>query len=358
MANVICPHCGNPVRLDEALKKEISADLEKQIRERVKSESRTEIEQLQKDLEEKNSKVKDLQQTELQLRSERRKFEEEKEQLELTVARRVDEERQKVASEMSDRLMNEFRLKELEKDKVISDLKKSLEDAQRKATQGSQQLQGEVLELDLEKTLREAFPSDEISPVAKGVRGADISQTVKTPMGNVGGVILWEIKRTKAWSDDWVVKLKDDARSTKANIPVIVSTTFPKNTTSNHMINHDGVWVVSEALVLPVASLLRKSLLDVARQKAVVASKSDKASMLYDYITGQEFKSQIEAMVESYSQMREDLSKERIAFEKIWKARESQLNRLMQSTVGIYGGVQGLVGNQMPQIKGVELLGE
>jgi hypothetical protein len=357
MANVTCPHCGKEVSLNEAIKKEISADLEKQIVEKIKDESRIEIEQLQKDLEEKNSKVKDLQQTELMLRAERRKFEEEKEQLELTVARRVDEERQKVALEMSDRLSSEFRLKELEKDKMISDLKKSLEDAQRRASQGSQQLQGEVLELDLEKTLKDAFPADDISPVAKGVRGADISQTVKTPLGNVGGVILWEIKRTKAWSDDWVIKLKDDARATKADIPVIVSTTFPKNT-SSHMINYDGVWVVSEALVLPVASLLRKSLLDVARQKAVVASKSDKASMLYDYITGQEFKSQIEAMVESYSQMREDLNKERVAFEKIWKSRESQLNRLMQSTVGIYGGVQGLIGNQMPQIKGVELLGE
>lgn len=355
--NITCPSCNVSFELTEALRGQLTQELETEIKIKIEKEKEEAIKDINNELNETKLKLKEMAKEELALRDKARQLESDKENFELTLARKIDEERAKIAMDVSEKYKTEFRLRELEKDKKISDLMDALEAAQKKALQGSQQLQGEVLELDLETTLIENFPSDLITPVAKGIKGADIAQTVKSPMGNGCGVILWEIKRTKAWNDEWVLKLKDDLRSSKADIPVIVTTTFPKGIVG-HMGQYEGVWVVSAALVVPLATLLRKSLLDVARQKAITQSKSDRASMLYDYITGVEFRSQIEAMVEAYTQMRDDLSRERIAFEKIWKTRESQLNRLMQSTVGIYGGVQGLVGNQMAQIKGVDLLTE
>jgi hypothetical protein len=230
----------------------------------------------------------------------------------------------------------------------------SLEEAKRKAQQGSQQTQGEVLELDLEETLRQEFPNDEIEPVGKGVKGADIRQIVKSPKGFVCGVILWESKRTKAWTDEWLTKLKDDLRAEKANIPVIVSTSLPKELKSL-MGLIDGVWVTTYELFIPMATLLRKNLLDIGFQKAVSAHRGDKADLLYEYITGHEFRQQVEALAEVYHEMQEEISKERVAFEKIWKTREGQVKRLSLATANVYGSMQGLVGSSMPQVKGLDL---
>lgn len=370
MSNVIhCPNCGESIEVTQALASQVEKSVSEQHRqelERVKAETasvirknieeknRLERADLQKQLEEQQKKVRDFLQHELQLREEKRKLEESKQEIELSITRRLDEERKKIEEATAKRLSEETRLRELEKDKVIQSLRQSLEEAQRKAQQGSQQLQGEVQELDLEKQLREAFPQDSIEPVGKGVRGADIQQVVRSPRGVVCGVILWESKRTKAWTDEWLFKLKDDLRATKAHIPVIVTSVLPKDFSSDIGLK-DGVWITTFPLALALGTLLRKNLLDVAYQKAVLAHQGEKADILYEYITGHEFRQQVEALVEVSRDMHEQIAKERAAFEKSWKVRETQIQRLFSSTARIYGSMQGVIGSSLPQVRGLEL---
>lgn len=226
---------------------------------------------------------------------------------------------------------------------------------QRKLNQGSQQMQGEILELDLEHTLSNEFKDDRIEPVAKGVNGADIRHYVRSSGGTECGVILWELKRTKNWTESWVGKLKEDLRSEKANIPVIVSSVLPK-TLEGDIGLHAGVWVCKPALAPVLATLLRKSLLDVARQKMVAERKETSAEGLYGFVTSHEFSQQVENMLETYQAMSQQITKERIAYEKLWSLREKQANTLLLSTANIIGSMQGYIGaGSMPKIKGLEL---
>lgn len=358
MQKVICPHCGKQVELTEAFRHEIEAvvrrETEIEITRKLSEKSSLEILDLKKALFEQTQKVDEMRQQELALRAKTRAIETREKEMELTLSRKIDEEKQKITEIVQRKADEEHRLKELEKEKIIADLKEALTNAQRKAAQGSQQLQGEVLELDLEENLRLSFSHDTIEAVSKGVRGADIRQIVRSPLGNSCGVILWESKRTKTWTDDWPAKLKEDLRSEKADIPVIVTTTLPKEASSGLLL-YQGVWVVKYELAITLAQLLRKNILDVARQRVVSSQKADKASMLYDYVMGHEFRQQVEAMAEVYHEMRSQIGKERMAFEKIWKAREAQITRMMLSTANIYGSIQGHVGDSLPAIKGVDL---
>ena len=231
---------------------------------------------------------------------------------------------------------------------------KAVEEAHRKGAQGSQQLQGEVQELDLEELLKKEFPGDTIEPIGKGVLGADVRQIVRSPRGMDCGHILWESKRTKAWSDSWVDKLKEDLRSDKANIPAIISETLPEEIKTGIGLRN-GIWVASPALSLPLAMLLRKALLDSARQKMIAQNQLSKAEELYGYITGHEFAHQVEAMVETYKDMQEQIIRERTAFEKSWKQREAQVGRLLSGVAGIYGSMQGIAGSSLPTISKLEL---
>lgn len=349
--NITCPHCGDSFEISQAFKHEI----EEQLKTKIEEKSKDEIEDLKKQLKVKDQKVDEMRDQELKLREEKRRLEDKEKDLELEVQRKLDSQRIEIEEKILKQASDEHKMKDLEKEKKISDLMTALEDAKRKAQQGSQQLQGEVLELDLEESLKESFPQDEIEPVGKGVKGADVRQIVKSPKGYNCGVILWESKRTKAWTDEWLTKLKSDLRAEKANIPVIISSSIPKDV-KNGMGLKDGVWVATYELALPLASLLRKNLLDVAFQKAVSLHKGEKADLLYEYITGHEFKQQVEALVEVYKEMSEQISKERMAFEKIWKTREGQITRFMNSTVGVVGSIQGKIGQSSLQVKGLDLL--
>lgn len=359
MSNYVCPHCGKEIELTKAISHEIEINLRReidaQVRREVEGAASVEMEDLRKALKEKELKVNELRDKELSLREEKRRLEDREKELSLEVSRTIDEEKQKLEEAILKKTYEEHRMRDLEKDKKINDLMRSLEEAQRKANLGSQQLQGEVLELDLEDNLRQSFPHDSIEPVGKGVRGADIKQIVKSPLGNICGVILWESKRTKAWSHEWLGKLKEDMRDEKANVPVIVTTTLPKEV-PNGLGILEGVWVVKYELALSLATILRKGLLDVARQRAMLDQKADKASMLYDYVMGHEFRQQVEALAEVFTEMNDQLTKERTAFERIWKTREGQIRRMITSTINIYGSVQGVVGSHMPQIKGLDLM--
>jgi hypothetical protein len=373
VTHITCPSCGKTIEVTEALVSQIQSEVVSKVAESHKKElvevqkkaietaqkefsekTLLEMSDLKKQLKEKETKVQEMRDEELKLREEKRALLEREKDLSLEVARKIDEERKRIEETAQKQASESFRLKEQELEKKLKDTQVALEDAQRKASQSSQQLQGEVQELDLEHILKELFPNDSIEPVGKGIKGADISHTVKSPRGIVCGVILWESKRTKSWSDDWTTKLKDDLRASKANIPVIVTTAMPSDVSSGMGLK-DGVWVTTSVLVPAIASLLRKSLLDVAFQKAIFAHQGDKADLLYEYVTGHEFQQQIEAIAEVYKEMQEQVGRERVAFEKSWKAREAQALRMIRSTATIYGNMQGLIGSSLPELKGLGL---
>ena len=340
---IICPHCKKTIELTQALTHQIQEELLSKEQEKHEEELRV-----------MKEKLEAAEKTELTLRKQKNELDEEKRKFELEKQRQLDEEREKIRQKTLEEAAESQRLKDKDKDKVIDDLKKSLEDAQRKATQGSQQLQGEVQELDLEETFGKEFPGDTIEPIGKGVLGADIRQIVRSPRGMDCGHILWESKRTKAWSDGWVDKLKEDMRADKAHIPAIISETLPAEIKGGLGLK-DGVWVASPKLAIALAMLLRKALLDAARQKMIAQNQQSKAELLYGYVTSHEFAQQVEGMIEAYKEMQDQITRERTAFEKSWKQRETQINRLLSGVAGIYGSMQGIAGTALPSIKNLEL---
>jgi hypothetical protein len=237
---------------------------------------------------------------------------------------------------------------------VINDLRKALDEAQRKAEQGSQQTQGEVLELDLEESLRRSFPTDEINEVKKGELGADIRQVVKTSRGNLCGIILWESKSTQKWSDGWTEKLRKDMLHDKANAPVIVTQALPKGVESGMGVR-DGVWVVKPALAISLAILLRDGLINVAKERFVAGNIKGNAEAVYTYVTGHEFVNEVKEMILTYQGMREQIDRERRAFEKSWKEREIHIEKLVKGTVGVYSVLNATSGSALPKLDVMEL---
>lgn len=333
---------------------ELRLNVEAKVKEELSGKSDLEIKELKVQIEEKAKKLEEAQKQELDLRRDKNRLEEEKRTFELEKQRQIDAERERIREKTLSEFVQSQRLKDKEKDKMIEDLKKSLEDAQRRANQGSQQLQGEVQELDLEETLRTNFPTDLIEPVEKGIRGADVRQIVKTSRGNICGVILWESKRTKAWDKDWIRILKDNLRAEKANIPIIVSSILPDEA-KDGMGFKDGVWICGYQLILPLADLIRQRLIEIAREKYISQNKGGKAEAVYEYVTSHEFIQQVEAIAEVYQDMLSQVLRERAAFEKIWKTREAQVEKLFKSTAGILGSLRGQIGSTLPQIKGLDL---
>jgi hypothetical protein len=369
----ICPHCQKKVEITEALthqiKEELKTDLvdahkkemaqvlkesELKIREKIEEEAKIKFANQENENQELKDRNKLLGDQLLDLNRLLRDLKTKDEQRELDLEKKITVEREIARNDALNKVSQEYRLKDLEKEKVINDLRKSLDDAKRKAEQGSMQTQGEVLELDIEETLRREFPDDEIEPVGKGISGADIRQVVKSPRGTVCGVILWELKRTKAWSGEWITKLNTDLRATKSHCGVIVSQVLPEEA-SKGIGSKQGIWITSYQLYLQIATLLRRNLLDIGRQKAIQANSATKAEHLYTYITSHEFRQQVEAMVEIFLDMNSQITKERVALEKIWKQRESQVTRLLMSTSNIVGGLHGS-GAAISQIKGLNLL--
>jgi len=366
-STITCPHCGKPFEITDAFKQGLENEALVHEREKhakeldelkkvVLKETSEEMKILKEENEKKQKELDLARATELQLRKEKNKLDDERRAFELDKQRQLDMEREKIRQKTLDEAAEKQHLKDKEKDTIIESLKKSLEDAQRKANQGSQQLQGEVQELDLEETFRQSFPQDTIEPVGKGVLGADIRQIVKSPMGIVCGTILWESKRTKQWSDGWISKLKNDVLSDKANIPAIVSEVLPEEA-KNGMGLKEGVWVTSPQLAIVLASLLRKTLLDVAKQKKIALNQQSKAEELYTYVTSHDFQNQIEAMIRTYTTMQDQIKKERASFERSWALREQQVQKLISGVAGMYGSMQGIAGQALPVIQSLELPG-
>ncbi|MGD8257456.1 MAG: DUF2130 domain-containing protein [Desulfobacterales bacterium] len=338
--------------IETRLKEQMSV-IEKKAAKKLEGQYADQLKDLQGAIEEKDEAIKSFREQELELRKEQRKLKEAAESLELEVARKLDEEREKIRGEAEKKVAEEHRLKDLEKEKVINDLKASLADMKRKAEQGSMETQGEVLEQDFEAQLKSFFVHDDIKPVPKGIRGADLVQTVRTTMGAECGVLLWETKNTKAWSGAWVPKLKDDMIEVRASIAILVSVVLPDGI--NRFGQVDGVWVSDPLCAIPLAAALREQLMAISRERTASIGKSEKMEALYQYLAGVEFKQKIEGIVEAFTSMQDQLNKERRAMERHWKQREKEIERVVKNTVGLYGDMQGIIGGQIPAIPALEL---
>jgi hypothetical protein len=314
-----------------------------------------EINDLQDILKQRDIKLADAQKAQADLIRKQRELDDAKRELELTVEKRVQTDlaaaREKAKKEAED----EMKLKVMEAEQTITSMQRQIEDLKRRAEQGSQQLQGEVQELELEALLGTRFPRDTIQPVPKGEFGGDILHRVIGPLGQQCGTILWESKRTKNWSDGWLPKLREDQRAAKAEIAVIVSQVLPKDVETFGLV--DQVWVAHPKLALPVAIALRQTLIEIACARQASEGQQTKMEMVYQYLTGPRFRHRIQAIVEAFSSMREDLDRERKAITKQWSKREEQIDRVMQATVGMYGDLQGIAGKTLQEIEGLEFQG-
>jgi hypothetical protein len=317
-------------------------------------ESKTrELSELQEVLNSREEKLAEAQNAQAELIKKQRELDDAKRELELTVAKRVQDELSEVRTQAKREAEDGLKLKVAEKDQTIASMQQKIEELKQKAEQGSQQLQGEVLELELESLLRARFPFDTIEPVPKGEFGGDTLQRVVSQSGVMSGTILWESKRTKNWSNGWLVKLREDQRSAKAEISVLVSQALPDGIETFDVI--DGVWITHPRAILPVATILRHTLLQVSNARLISEGQQTKAEMVYQYLTGPRFKQRVEAIVEAFSSMQEDLDKERKAIMKQWAKRDEQIERVMNATVGMYGDLQGIAGKSIQEIEGLEL---
>jgi hypothetical protein len=314
-----------------------------------------ELNDLQEVLKQRDAKLADAQKAQADLIRKQRELDDAKRELELTVEKRVQTDlaaaREKAKKEAED----EMKLKVMEAEQTIASMQKQIEDLKRRAEQGSQQLQGEVQELEIEGLLSARFPRDTIQPVPKGEFGGDILHRVMGPLGQPCGTILWESKRTKNWSDGWLPKLREDQRAAKAEIAVIVSQILPKDVETFGLV--DQVWVAHPKVALPVAVALRQTLIEIAGARQASEGQQTKMEMVYGYLTGPRFRHRIQAIVEAFSSMREDLDRERKAITKQWSKREEQIDRVMQATVGMYGDLQGIAGKTLQEIEGIEFQG-
>lgn len=327
--------------------------LSEQIKTEMEKESAEELKLLKDQLDSKEKKLSEARQAELELRKKAVELEEERKEFELTKQRQLDEERKKIAEVATKKATDEQQFKLAELSKQLSDAVKVNEELSRKLQQGSQQNQGEVFELHLEDTLRREFPHDEITPVGKGVNGADVIQHIKDHYGREAGIIIWELKNTKSWTDSWVQKLKDDQRREKAALAILVTTALPKNVKTFSL--HEGVWVTSFDTAIALAVALRTNLLQIASMKQAAVGKNEKMEVLYNYLTSTEFKHRIEGIVESFTMMKNELDKERMAYKRIWERREKLIERVLDNTVGMYGDLEGMIGTQLPRIEQLEL---
>jgi len=342
--------------LDEEVEKQLAQKLsaaEAKAAKKIEGKYSDQLKELLGNLAEQDESLRTFKQQEVAFRKKQRELEQAKEDAELNIQRQLDEERESIRTEVETKASEQHRLKDLEKEKVINDLRSNLADMTRKAEQGSMETQGEVLELDFEQQLRSFFPYDEIAPVPKGIRGADLIQTVKTPFGQECGVLLWETKNTKAWSGQWIPKLKDDMIETRAAIAILVSVSLPDGVARFGQV--DGVWVSDPLSAIPLAAALRQQLVALDRERQASVGKNEKMELLYQYLAGTEFKQKIEGIVEAFTSMQEQINRERRAMEKQWKEREKQIERVIKNTVGLYGDMQGIIGGQIPIIPALEL---
>lgn len=336
-------------------KLKIESELRQEIKKSVSEDYENEMKILKQNMSDNEEKLKQARQKELEFMKKEQELKTKEQELELNLQKRLLEERevllQQVKKEENEILKlkeTEYLLKLQEKDKLIEDQKKLVDEMKRKQEQGSVQLQGEAQELLLEELLRDHFPYDEISEVGKGVEGADCIQTVRSHSGNDCGKIIFESKRTRNFNNAWIEKLKNDMRTTNADVAILVTQAYPKD--MNCFGEKEGIWICSFSEVIALTTALRHTIMRVADTKRSEENKGEKMHLLYNYLTGNEFRQHIETIVEGFLSLKHSISKERIQMEKMWKEREKQLEKVLISTAGMYGSVKGIAGSSINNI--------
>jgi hypothetical protein len=326
--------------------------LEEQAAKKASEELKTKMDLLSKELDDKRVALRQSQEREVALMQKEGQLREREESMRLELEKQLLE-RQKEIEERTRKIeaeRNELKFREMEK--KMADQVELIETMRRKAEQGSMQMQGEVLELALEELLRGAFPFDTIEEVAKGTKGADCIQVVRNNLGQLCGKIIYESKRTKAFTAEWIEKLKSDMRAQQADIAVIVTEVLPRDMNSFGF--KDGVWICRFSEVKALAFLLRDSLVRIYGALVSQENRGDKMQMLYDYLTGTEFRQNIEAVVEGFISLRDSITKEKVQMEKLWKEREKQLDKVLLNTTQFYGSIKGIAGNAVGDLKMLE----
>jgi len=327
----------------------------KEAHEKALQEFELERKAIQDDLSQKEKALKEFKERELELLKEKKKLQEVKENLELDIQRKLGEERKKIHEAVAKKETEKSKLREAELKKQIEDFKQANEELQRKLEQGSQQLQGEVLELHLEELLRTSFPYDHIEPVRKGARGADILQRVHMPTGQLCGTIIWEAKRAETWSDKWIQKLKDDQMEAGAELAVLVTTALPKGTNEPFKMLGD-IWVTNEFIVKPVAETLRSMLIEHSKLRLANTGKTEKMELLYNYLSSPQFAQRIRIVVDAFVSMKKTLDQEKNAMNKLWKQREMQIERVASNITGMCGELQAISHGSLHQLDEIEQL--
>jgi hypothetical protein len=312
-----------------------------------------ELADIQLVLKAREEKLAEAQQAQADLIRKQRELDDAKREIDLTIEKRVQASLATVRDKAKLEAEEGPKLRLAEKEEQLASMQRQVDELKRKAEQGSQQLQGEVQELALEATLRAKFPRDLIEPVPKGEFGGDVLQRVIGPLNHHCGTILWESKRTKNWTDTWLAKLREDQRKAKADIALIVSNTLPRGV---HTFDHvDGIWVTESRCAIPVAIALRQSLIEIAAVRQASVGQRTKMEIMYQYLTGPRFRQRLEAIVEKFSDMQEDLEKERKAMTRLWAKREEQIRGVIEATAGMYGDLQGIAGQALKEIEGIAL---
>lgn len=366
-----CPYCGKSFEPTDAYRHELEEKLLKEVQEKYKTdfermskkiveeakkEAQEEIINELKDKEEQILKFKKraevAEEQELLIRKEKRELEESKKKFEIEKQRQIDSEREKIRMEALKEAEDKTSLNLAQEKKKNEDAQKQILELQRKLQQGSQQAQGEVLELELEEILKNEFPMDKITEVKKGVRGADVVQEVVDKQGRECGTILWESKNAK-WSQQWIATLKENQRQAKAQLAVLVATETPEEIKT--FAYREGVWIVTRKMALPLALALRFNLVSVTFEKRINMNKSEKAEILYQYITSTDFKHRIEAIVETFVDMQNSIETEKRWFTAKWAKQEKQIRRVVDNTVGMRADLEGLVGNALPAVDYLKL---
>ncbi len=372
---IICPHCKKAIPLTQALshqiqekykefykkrlteeKQKLEEELRANLTKKIKEQLDLEIKDKTNEIEELRKQNKNLQGQLLELNRLIRQLRTENEQQRIEMEKKITHEQEKIRQEEQKRIEQEYQLKILEKEKKLTDALKLVEEYKRKLQTGSQQLQGEVQELYLQEKLKEEFPEDEIKEVPKGVEGADVLQIVKNNYGRPCGTIIWESKRTKAWSDSWLLKLREDQRKVKAEIAVIVSQALP--TGVKNFTQKERIWIVSFDSFIALATILRQTLIDLAAVKSSFVNKEEKKEILWNYLTSIEFHQRIEAIYDAYLQLTEDLRKEQDWFRKKWAKQEKNIKKVAENILGMHGDLQSIVGRALPEMNNFQSLPE
>lgn len=378
-STISCPHCHKPVEISSAIRTQLIGEFTQKLQQQRATDKLALQEQLQQEkkkieqkitkdfeasraqalielkteLQAKTQQIQKLEDQELHLRKREREFEEMQRKQELLLERKLTEEKSKWMTEYKQQEEQLVAIRLQEKDKQMEQLQKTIEELRRQSQQGSMQVQGDAAETDLKSHLQLAFPMDEISDVPTGMQGADLIHIVKNSLQQRVGLLLWERKRTKSFSEQWITKLKSDQVECKADIAILVTDVLPKD--SSNFFERKGIWICHTPLAVSFAKALRSQLISISQMKAAHRNTDVTLSQLYSYVTTPEFKSRVEQLVLTYIDMKQELDREERALRASIQRRTKQLDRLIASTAGLYGDFQGIIGSSLPKVDQLEL---